>query len=107
MQTILILQVRTTTSVSFSMGNLLGLDNVVFRNASCYWFMAPIHGGWMRCSRETMMKICLEVLVLLGLKLLENQTRGKRWFSFSSVFLKVKDFFFLSKQNYLMTVMFL
>lgn len=49
-----------------------------------------------------MVKICLKVLVLLGLKLLQNQTHGNRWFSFSSVFLKVKDFFFpLSKRKLL------
>lgn len=33
-QAILILQMKTTTSMSFSTGNLLVLDNVVFRNAS-------------------------------------------------------------------------
>lgn len=49
-----------------------------------------------------MIKICLEVLVLLALKLLQNQTCGKRWFSFSSVFLKVKDFFFFLKQRKLL-----
>lgn len=36
-QAILILQVKTTTSMSFSTGNLLVLDNVVFRNASLFW----------------------------------------------------------------------
>lgn len=89
---------KTTTSVSFSIGNLLVLDNPVFRNASYYWVYGS-RGGWERCSREIMVKICLKVLVFLGLKLLQNQTHGKRWFSFFSVFLKVKGFFFLSKRK--------
>lgn len=46
--------------------------------------MAHICGGWVRCSREAVMKICLEVLVLPGLKQLQNPTHGNSLASLQS-----------------------
>lgn len=52
--------------MSFSIGNLLVLDSLEMPLTA--GLMAHIQGGWVRCSREAVMKICLEVLVLPGLK---------------------------------------